>query len=201
MSAVRFLLGIVVVLAVVFPAHALYFEDVQGFDTQFGPFSLDAAYVRGDFDYVHDLSGVSDGYRWDSASLELEITGDFTDFQGKFLWFDWDFTETVDASFPGLISSASVVPSISFGEVDNGRFQIPLETDWLEGFENLAVHLDVYNASGAADIFLLSSRLSGELTEINSNPNDPPNSVPVPGGIVLLSSGVLVLATLRKKND
>jgi hypothetical protein len=190
MKVLQTLLGILLGLALAVPAHALYFEDVQDFHTKFGPLTLNVAYVRGDFDYAHNLSGVSDGHRLGNATLELAFTGDFTDFRGKFLWFDWNLSEIVEASFPGAFS-ARPVPSVYFGEVDNGTYSLALEDEWLEGLDSLEVHLDVYNASGVADIFLLSSRLYGDLVEISQ--------VPIPSAIYLLSSGFLLLVALRKK--
>jgi hypothetical protein len=198
MKVLQTLLGILLGLALVMPAHANFFEDVQDFDTTFGPLTLNGVYVRGDFDYTHELSGVSEGYRLDNAFLELAITGDFTDFRGNFLWFDWNFSEMVDASFPKTTSSGSI-PAVSFGEVDNGTYSLPLQTDWLDGLDSLAVHLDVYNASGVADIFLLSSRLYGDLVEIAPNPSSANSQVPIPSAIYLLSSGLFLLVTSRKK--
>jgi hypothetical protein len=203
MKVLQILVWLFCVPAVVVPAHGMYFEHVQDFETVFGPLTLNAVYVRGDFDYTHELSGVLDGYQLDNAFLELAFTGDFTDFHGNFLWFDWDFSEIVDASFSVISSSGRTssrsIPPVSFGEVDNGTYSLPLQADGLENLDRLKVYLDVYNDSGVAGIFLQSSRLYGDQVKIHSHPGAPSVHMPIPSALHLLSAGCLLLAALRNR--
>ena len=70
--------------------------DEKTFTNSFGPITVDAQYVKGQFTFTHRLA---EGITLESAGIDLSFIGDLTDSAGTFCRMDYDFREYAAVSF------------------------------------------------------------------------------------------------------
>jgi len=141
------------------------------------------------FTYQHDLNdnvNFAAGELVTEAWLELDFTNDLTDAVGSGFWglIKWDYSESVTVFYTGTTWLEDL------GEVDNGQYKLALIIDWLNDDGFLDVTIDVTNPLGTATAYLDHSRLYGTAAT---------PAVPEPATVLLLGSGLIGLAAIRKK--
>lgn len=157
------------------------FMDRRSYEMNFGLITLNAHYIDDTFDIVHALPV---GRKLGEAWITFDFIGDFFDAHGAFFGFAWDFREFVTISHDRL----DWRPLGTNGEVDNGSYRLDL-LSWLPASawaENeLLLTLKVDNPLGAGDVFLQRTTFCA-------------NTVPIPGAVWLLSSGLAVFGISKR---
>ncbi len=172
-------------------ASAATYEFEDTIDS-WGILNVDAAYISeqslgiigGPLEYTHDLTDDVDFASGDvitEAYLQLDFTNDFTDAQHNDWLLKWDKTETASYALDGS-------DLIEIGEVDNGQHDMVIDVDWLNDDGELDVTVVVHNDLGTATAWLDHSKVYGTAT-----------TVPIPGAVWLLGSGLIGLLGIRKK--
>ena len=196
----RLALAFILITAAVASAASLGFESKID---NWRPLDTSAAWIGpcGPLGYSHDLSTVIDftgGQRVTQAWLELDFTNDFDDSKGKVWafrgWFHYDnrefaFVKADGHEWEGL------------GEVDNGRYVLPIDPAWINDDGVLDILLAVRNSRGTATAWLDHSRFYGFYSDEILPPPDP--IMPEPVTLAACSAAALGLGgyVRRRRRD